>query len=78
MKNLIRLALGLVVCVGGYLIHQSYTAYARWHEYVTLRDFSGAELYEVEFWLTALPGFTALVGGAFFLGVTFAKRNHND
>jgi len=39
--------------VGLYMLRLSYIAYAKWQEYVNLGDFSGAEAYEVEFWIEA-------------------------
>ena len=56
MKNLIRFALAPVICIGGYLISLSYSEYAKWQEYLILGDLSGAEAYEIGFWITVIPG----------------------
>ena len=41
-------ASGLVL--GLYVLRLSYTAYAKWQQYIAQGDYSGAEAYEVEFW----------------------------
>lgn len=64
----------LLILTGGYLIRLSYSAFAKWTEYVNLGDPSGAEVYEVEFWLEAVPGFGLLAAGAFLLGWSVRKR----
>lgn len=55
------------LAVGLYVLRLSLRAYAKWQEYLTLGDLSGAEAYEVEFWpevsvsvfLIMLSGFLA-------------------
>ena len=75
MKNLIRFELALVICIGGYLISLSYSEYAKWQKYLILGDLSGAEAYEIGFWITVIPGFSAIFISAFLLGMLFASRN---
>ena len=69
-----RLISILLILGGGYLIKLSYDAYAKWQEYLQLGDFSGAELYELEFMLTAGPGFPAFFLGSALLGSSFPRR----
>ena len=66
----------LLICGGAFLIQLSYTAHAKWWEYMVLNDPSGAEAYEVEYWITIAPAFTLLVAGAFLLGLSFAKNGN--
>ena len=54
--------------LGLYLLRQSYRAYAKWQEYLTLGDPSGAEAYEVEFWPEAFIAVLLLILGAFLAG----------
>lgn len=54
--TIFRLFSVLLIATAGYLIKLSYGAFAKWQEYLKLDDFSGAELYELEFFLTALSG----------------------
>ena len=58
----------LMVAFGGFLIHLSYRAYAKWYEYVSLGDHSGAEAYEVEFWPEMVLGIALLAFGCFLAG----------
>ena len=44
------------------MLRLSYVAYAKWWEYANPGDFSGAEVYEVEFWPEAVLG--VLLGSA--------------
>ena len=55
--------------LGVWLLRLSYVAYAKWWEYMTLGDPSGAELYEVEFWPeAAVLGVLLLILGGFLAG----------
>ncbi len=54
---------------GIYALRLSYLDYAMWQEYLALGDPSGAELYEVNFWLE-LPAAVSLI----FLGAFLAGR----
>ncbi|QBY01785.1 hypothetical protein E2K80_14510 [Rhodophyticola sp. CCM32] len=70
---LYRTFLFIMMVSGSFLIRQSYDEHAKWTEYVGLGDLSGAEAYEVGFWLSAIPGFSSLIIGAFFIGVHASK-----
>ena len=54
--------------LGVWLLSLSHVAYAKWWEYVTLGDLSGAEAYEVEFWPEAIVGVLLVVFGGFLAG----------
>ncbi len=55
--------------LGFFLLQRSYVAYAKWwQEYVVIGDFSSAELYEIEFWMQAVPALGLIVLGAFLVG----------
>ncbi len=54
--------------LGLYFLSLSYRAYAKWHEYVTLGDHSGAEVYEVEFWPEVSVGLALIILSAFLAG----------
>ena len=69
--TLYRLFSVLLIAAGGYLVKLSYVAYSIWQEYLKLGDFSGAELFELKFTMTALPGFIVFFMGAFLLGRSF-------
>ncbi len=75
MKLLIR-CLIVAACMGTglWLLGLSYEAYAKWLEYVTLGDYSGAEAYEVEFWVEIVVGVLLVVLGGFLLGRTSSHR----
>lgn len=57
-----------LAALGGYLLRLSYTAYARWDEYVRTGDLSGAEVYEVEFWPEVTLGLLFIALAAFLAG----------
>jgi hypothetical protein len=56
------------LALGLYLLRLSYRAYAKWQEYVTLGDFSGAEAYEVEFWPEVSVALFLILLAAFLAG----------
>ncbi len=66
----------VAACIGAglWLLSLSYVAYAKWVEYVTLGDYSGAEAYEVEFWIDIVGGLLLVVFGGFLLGRASVKR----
>jgi hypothetical protein len=50
------------------MLRLSYRAYAKWYEYVTLGDLSGAEAYEVEFWPELVIAIFLIMLAAFVAG----------
>jgi len=54
--------------LGLYLLRLSYRAYAKWQDYLTLGDPSGAEAYEVEFWPEVFIAVLLLILGSFLAG----------
>ena len=54
--------------LGLYLLHQSYRSFAQWNEYLKLGDPSGAELYELNFWLAMPPSILMLMLSGFLAG----------
>jgi hypothetical protein len=64
------------LAVGLFLLRLSYAAHAKWQEYMTLGDPSGAELYDVEFWPEAVVGvlLIALAGLAAGLALRAGRR----
>lgn len=69
-----RFVCAAMIAVGGYLIRLSYDEYAKWSEYLAPGDVSGAEVYEIGFRLTALPGFGLLIIGCVLLGMSISRR----
>lgn len=56
------------LALGLYMLRLSYRAYAKWYEYVTLGDLSGAEAYEVEFWPELVIAIFLIMLAAFVAG----------
>jgi len=56
------------LAIGLYGLRLSYRAYAKWQEYITLGDPSGAEIYEVEFWPEVTVSLLLIVLAAFLAG----------
>lgn len=56
------------LALGLYVLRLSYTAYAKWQEYIALGDFSGAEAYEVEFWPEVSVSVFLILLSAFLAG----------
>ena len=54
--------------MGLYLLHQSYRSFAQWNEYLKLGDPSGAEFYELNFWLSMPPSILMLMLSGFLAG----------
>lgn len=73
---LYRMPLLVMMVGGGYLIRLSYFEYAKWSEFMSLGDPSGAELYETGFRLTAIPGFGLLILSVFLFGISVSTSKH--
>lgn len=54
--------------LGFYVLHGSYVAYGKWHHMLESGDSSGAELYEVEFWLQAPLAMFFILISTFLVG----------
>lgn len=66
--SLVFIALGLVA------LRLSYVAYAKWQEYISLGDPSGAEAFEVGFWPEAVIGVALIAVGGFVAGRASGPR----
>ena len=60
--------------LGLYMLRLSYRTYAKWHENVVLGDLSGAEIYEVEFWLKMPIALALILLSAFLAGRWSVRR----
>lgn len=60
--------------LGLYLLRLSFDDYAKWQEYLTLGDSSGAEIHEVEFWPTMLVSIALILLSAFLAGRWSVRR----
>ena len=69
------LAAMLSILVGVWLLLQSYRAYATWQGYMLLDDQSAAEIYQIEFWPSAILGMLLLVLAGFLLGRASRPRS---
>lgn len=65
------------LALGLYTLRLSYRAYAKWQEYLALRDPSGAEAYEVEFWPEVSVSVFLILLSAFLAGRWSVRRHRS-
>ncbi|MDH3743418.1 MAG: hypothetical protein OER56_17660 [Hyphomicrobiales bacterium] len=63
---------------GLYVLHTSYTTYGKWYHTLALGDHSGAELYEVEFWLKTPLAMLLILASTFLAGRWSGKESVHD
>lgn len=63
---------------GFYVLHSSYIAYGKWYHMLEIGDLSGAESYDVEFWLKAPLAMLLIVVSSFLVGRWSGKGSNSD
>lgn len=78
MRKLIWLLTAGSLAAGFYVLHGSYITYGKWYHTLALGDHSGAELYEVEFWLKTPLAVLLILVSTFLIGRWSGKDSDSD